>query len=185
MSRRTLLRTPGAREGTSPLRPPWALAEASFIELCTRCDACITACPTGVLRRGGGGFPITDFSLGACTFCGACVAACAAPSRPQALRRQEGVPPWARVAAIGDGCLSRRGIECRVCGEACEAAAIRFRPRLGGVALPELDAGRCSACGACQAPCPGSAIEMVALAPPSDAPPDASPLSAPNLEEAA
>jgi ferredoxin len=28
-------------------RPPWALPEAAFVQACTRCDACVAACPLG------------------------------------------------------------------------------------------------------------------------------------------
>lgn len=156
MLRRGFLR--GRVRAVAPApRPPWALAETAFLERCSRCDACIGVCPTGVLAAGEGGYPTVDFSHGECTFCGDCARACipGALSRPTA-----DVPPWALTARIGDGCLALRGVECRVCGEACGEGAIRFRPRLGGVALAELDAARCSGCGACFGPCPVRAISL-------------------------
>lgn len=138
------------------LRPPWGLDEDDFVARCTRCDHCIESCPTGILLRMDGGFPGVDFSRGECTFCAECVAVC----EPRALVRDDaGAAPWARVAVIGEACLAARGVECRVCGESCPAAAIRFRPRLGGVAFPELDAAACTACGACIGPCPTRAID--------------------------
>ncbi|MFP8977589.1 hypothetical protein ACLI36_13485, partial [Pseudomonas aeruginosa] len=57
----------------------------------------------------------------------------------------------------------RAGIHCRSCQYACEPAAIRFRPALGGVALAVLDSQRCNCCGACLAPCPSQAIQLRAL----------------------
>ncbi len=154
-SRRRFLRaTPRA---SAPLRPPWALADdARFTAACTRCGDCVAACPERVLAAGDGGFPEIRFAERGCTLCGACADACT----PQALRRTDGVPPWTLVPRIGEGCLARRRIECRVCGEACDARALRFVPRLGGVAQPELVAERCTGCGACVAPCPASAITM-------------------------
>ncbi|MFT3760059.1 ferredoxin-type protein NapF [Thauera sp.] len=158
LSRRGFLR--GGRRAVAPaVRPPWARVEAAFLVACTRCDACIEACPTGILLRADGGFPGVDFSAGECTFCGECVARC----EPQALvRSAEGMAPWELKAGIGQACLAESGVECRVCGENCPEGAIRFRPRLGGVALPQLDADSCTGCGACFAPCPTRAISVAA-----------------------
>ena len=147
----------GRRAVAPARRPPWALDEALFVDRCTRCDRCIEACPTRILIRMDGGFPGVDFSRGECTFCGDCVTQC----EPQALVRNDpAASPWTMVAAIGADCLAVRGVECRVCGEACPERAIRFRLQLGGVAQPVLDTGGCTGCGACIGPCPARAIAM-------------------------
>lgn len=148
-SSRTLART-------SP-RPPWSLLESRFVDLCSRCDDCVQACPTGLLRRGDGGFPAADFSRGHCTFCGDCARAC----RTGAIDPVAVASPWNFGIRIGAACLPHQGVECRVCGEVCDAGAIRFRLRLGGAALPEVDDSTCTGCGACIAPCPVVAIERV------------------------
>lgn len=157
-SRRGFLR--GRVRAVAPApRPPWAREERDFISSCTRCDACIDACPTAILVRADGGFPAVDFSRGECTFCGDCVTHCA----PRALLRPaEGDAPWSLKASIGQACLAAAGVECRVCGENCPVGAIRFRPRIGGVALPQLEAEACTGCGACFAPCPTRAIVVQA-----------------------
>lgn len=155
LSRRAFLRVGSPVEPA--IRPPWAQPEPVFLARCTRCGDCLRACGTGVIVAGDGGYPRVDFTRGECTFCGDCAAACV----PAALQRTEEAKPWLLVAAIGDACLAPRGVECRVCGESCDARAIRFRPRLGGVALPELDATACSGCGACVAPCPTQAVRAV------------------------
>jgi ferredoxin-type protein NapF len=154
-SRRDFLRGRRGRAETV-LRPPWAIPAGAFEDCCTRCDECLRRCPTGILVQGDGGFPTVDFSRGECTFCGDCVAACA----PHALLPVAGEPAWSLRAQISEACLARQGVECRVCGEACGEGAIRFRPRIGGVALPELDETACTGCGACLAPCPSQAITV-------------------------
>ena len=156
ISRRSFLR--GRVAPVAPAqRPPWAQEEARFLELCTRCNACIEACQTHILVRAEGGYPAVDFAAGECTFCAECVSPCA----PQALQREHAdSAPWGLRAAIGDACLARQGVECRVCGESCPTSAIRFRPRLGGVALPALTLDACNGCGACFAPCPTRAITL-------------------------
>ncbi|MCP5267854.1 MAG: ferredoxin-type protein NapF [Zoogloeaceae bacterium] len=155
-SRRNFLRGRVARH-VAEQRPPWALVEAEFANRCTRCGDCARACPTRIIRQGDGGYPTVDFSRGECTFCAECVSAC----QPKALLRQdENHAPWLIKAHIGEACLATRHIECRICGEQCEAGAIRFRPQLGGISHPALDDSLCTGCGACVAPCPTQAIAI-------------------------
>lgn len=139
-----------------PPRPPWALAEAGFLQRCTRCSDCISACPEAILVRGDGAYPEVRFSERGCTECGACVQAC----QPAALQRQPGAAPWQWRPRFGDACLAQRKVECRICGEICDHGAIRFRPALGGIAQPSLDTERCTGCGVCVAPCPTQAISL-------------------------
>lgn len=153
LSRRSFFR--GRPRPRTELRPPWALQENAFIDHCTRCNDCVKACPTQIIVIGDGGYPTVDFSLGECTFCGDCVSRC----QPKALVRLEPEQAaWTYKATIGEDCLPRQGVECRVCGDFCDARAIRFPPRLGGSPLPEIDAETCTGCGACVAPCPVTAI---------------------------
>lgn len=138
------------------MRPPWALAEEAFIDRCTRCGDCLKACPTGILAAGDGGYPSVDFKHGECTFCGDCAQAC----QPKAILRNEEAPTWPYRAHIAPSCLAERRIECRVCGDYCADNAIRFSPQLGACPIPEIDANRCTGCGACSAPCPANAIAI-------------------------
>lgn len=154
LSRRAFFR--GRPRPKSELRPPWALAEGDFIDRCTRCDDCLRACPTHILVAGDGGYPTVDFREGECTFCGDCVTAC----QPKALQRAENQPAWPYQAVIGEDCLPKQGVECRVCGDFCDARAIRFPPRLGGSPLAEIDSEKCTGCGACVAPCPTLAVTI-------------------------
>lgn len=152
-SRRNFLRGRfSPRQG--PLRPPWALAESDFLTACTRCGDCVTACPTQVIITRDAGYPTVNFTDGECTFCGGCAAAC----KTGALLLTEGQAPWSACALIADHCLARQRVECRICGDQCEAGAIRFQLQAGGIATPQLDQERCTGCGACVGPCPVRAI---------------------------
>lgn len=154
-SRRNFLRGRFATRKRS-LRPPWAVAEEIFVHACTRCGDCRTACPTRIIGDGDGGYPALDFSAGECTFCGACANAC----RSGALQRVEGQIAWQLRASIGERCLARQQVECRICGDQCGTAAIRFLAQAGRISVPALDRARCTGCGACVAPCPTQAIEL-------------------------
>jgi ferredoxin-type protein NapF len=163
LSRRAFLGAARTPRG-NPVRPPWALPEDVFQALCTRCGDCLDVCPTHLLVKGSGGFPLADFTPGqapaGCTFCAACVQVCT----PQALKPIPAQPPWMHKAVIGAGCLAAANVVCRTCGERCAVSAIRFPPRLGGVALAQLDAALCNGCGACLADCPTLAITLQTIA---------------------
>lgn len=161
LSRRAFLGVSRPNQG-SPVRPPWALAEAQFLSLCTRCNACIDACPTGLLKVGEGGFPEADFTPGqapaGCTFCGDCRAVCTVGALAAS-------NTWVLKASFSSDCLAARQVVCRTCAECCEFSAIHFPPRLGGVAQPSLDDEACTGCGACLADCPTRAIRVLSVKP--------------------
>jgi len=144
----------------APVRPPWALVEERFTQRCTRCGDCLTACPAGILVKGRGGFPQVDFSRGECLFCADCSDACT----PAALTVIAGRAPWALRASLDtETCIAFQGVECRACADPCEPRAIRMRPRIGGVSLPEIELSACTGCGACYAPCPVQALRIQPL----------------------
>jgi len=158
-NRRAFLRGRIAREGTPrPLRPPWA--REAFESACTRCGACLAACPEGILHPGDGGFPEVDFrrGTGECTFCAACAASCPEPAFVAA----PAGAPWHATARIQETCLALRGVHCQSCGDACGESAITFRPTLGGAPRPAVDAASCTGCGACVGACPVDALVVTA-----------------------
>ena len=141
----------------APVRPPWAVAETDFVNRCERCGDCISKCPTGIIKKGRGGFPVIDFSVGECLFWGDCVSAC----KPGALSGFKDRQPWRiRASLASETCIAVRGVECRGCVDPCETRAIRMHPQIGGVSVPELDQQICNGCGACYAVCPVQAISM-------------------------
>lgn len=145
------------RGGPEQIRPPWSRPETEFTEACTLCDACIGACPTGLLTKGHAGYPIADFARASCTLCGACADAC-----KSSCFVARDLTPWSLKASIGSVCIEPKGVVCRICEESCPSAAITFKPKLGGGAVPQVDQSRCTGCGACVHPCPVKAIVMAA-----------------------
>lgn len=154
LNRRQFLRI--GPDHAAVLRPPRAISEAAFRDRCTRCGDCIDACPEAILlAEGANGYPRVDFGRSACSFCDDCVRAC-----PTSALNPAAAAPWRIRAVIGPSCLAARQVVCVTCGEQCEAAAIRFPPRIGSVAPPEINIEACTGCGACVAPCPAAAIEV-------------------------
>nr|CRH05584.1 Ferredoxin-type protein NapF [Candidatus Magnetococcus massalia] len=159
ISRRHLLRG-RIKPPADALLPPWSHPPTLFYSRCSRCDACITACPERLIVRGDGGFPQIDFRQGECDFCRKCLEIC----EDHALSGEVN-PPLPLRPVIADNCLPKRGVACQSCRDGCEPMALRFPPQLSsggrGIALPQLESDLCSGCGGCVAPCPVGAITMV------------------------
>ncbi len=154
-SRRNLLFGRRPQTPTAP-RPPWATAH--FLDRCTRCGDCASACPTQIIKVGEGGFPMVDFAQAECTFCGDCARTCTSLALDQSIS-----PPWQIYAEINASCLADRGVECRICGESCDEQAIRFQLAVGKVAHPLVSAEQCTGCGACVSSCPSNSIRLLEL----------------------
>ena len=134
-----------------PIRPPWS-RDRSVLEACTGCGDCAKACPNGIISIGAGRLPELVLDRHECTFCAECVRAC-----PEEVFDTD-TTAFEHVVKFDADCLPRAGIDCRACQDACPEAAIRFRPRLGGPPLPELEDATCTGCGACLSVCPVDAI---------------------------
>ncbi len=146
-------------------RPPGAVDEITFTALCTRCDACLKACPVGAIVHAdaifgkAAGTPVIEPKRKACVMCDdlPCVSACVAegvrvlhPSLPVKM---------ATARIIKPSCLAYRGTACDECVKACPVdGAIELR---GGV--PVIHENTCTGCGLCQQVCPAprNAIAVV------------------------
>lgn len=148
--------TPRRGSGASALallRPPGAVAESDFLELCTRCGDCATRCPHDAIReaparlREAQGTPLIDPLVSPCLMCEdlPCISAC----ETGALREEAPAALGAaRVAPLD--CLNRLSNTCSVCLERCPVpGAIDFIAD-----VPEVNERMCTGCGICQHVCP-------------------------------
>jgi len=151
------------------IRPPFAITELEFLLSCTRCDACIDACPHDVIfplsaKLGASviGTPALDLINKGCHLCDdwPCVNACEA----QALQFPEktikdrvnddhlvkiAAPKLAFAEINEEACFPYSGPECGACKSSCtiEGALIWDQQR------PIIDMEFCVGCGLCREVC--------------------------------
>jgi len=155
IARRDLLRG-RVKPVAAVFRPPFAVLETVFIDLCKGCPNCIDVCPENILRVGADKRAELVFGRGECTFCGDCETACG----KGALDKQN-ARPWGVVPSVKGGCLAFNSIVCRACGDNCDEEAISFRLMVNGRSLPIVDEATCTGCGACISVCPNGSIAMI------------------------
>ena len=134
---------------TDWLRPPGAVDEALFLERCTKCSDCITACPPGaIVAHAQGGMPIIFADQSPCLLCDdlPCIAACAT----EALVPVDQVSDVRMGIAVVSHRLCTAGQGCHACVSRCptQALAMDFAAmRL--MIFPE----SCVGCGICESVC--------------------------------
>jgi ferredoxin-type protein NapF len=164
LDRRSFLRGRSPKFNKAAIHPPWTRPIDEFITQCTRCSDCATACPTGIIIKGDGGYPEVDFSRGECLFCEKCIQSCKADAFIHNIEKTAN-NAWSLVTTVLPNCLSLNRVMCRACGDHCDVQAIRFQLKVGGIAEPIIQDELCTACGACLYVCPESAIQITAPKP--------------------
>jgi len=144
------------------IRPPYAVNEVDFLLACTRCDACLEACPHEVVFKlplscgvSVANTPALDINHKACQLCSdwPCVTACqsAALIQPEPTEADGSAPlPKLALASVDHGrCLPYQGPECGACRGSCPVPeALQWDgPR------PYINPDHCTGCGLCRQAC--------------------------------
>jgi len=152
----------------APIRPPGALDEVEFLAACTRCKACVDACPPHAIRimpiNGGvaAGTPYLEPRIQPCQLCDGfpCIAACSdAALLPVANARQVAMG----AAVINNvSCQTFDDKICTLCYDACPfpEEAMQISPDFHPQVL-----AACVGCGLCEKACPVTPVGVKTLSP--------------------
>lgn len=150
------------RRGMPLFRPPGAVEEHAFLDRCTRCGDCLSACPPKILlpapERFGdaAGTPVFDPATAPCRMCTdlPCIAACGEGALSALLPRRMGM---ARIDT--QVCLAHQGTFCSTCREQCPVpGAIHVE-----AGRPRIDEDACTGCGVCSFVCPAPHNAIVVM----------------------
>ena len=155
------------------IRPPYAIPELDFLLACTRCNACIDACPHDVIfslaaRLGAdvANTPAMDLLKKGCHLCEdwPCVNACETKALLLSESNENGdciIKQFAIAEINTDTCLPYSGPECGACGSACLVeGALVFRNE-----KPIINLEYCVGCALCREACivEDKAVSIISL----------------------
>lgn len=149
------------------LRPPGALPEQKFIETCSRCGECVSACPADAILLdstggAGKGAPYILASVRACVACDelACMNVCPSGALvPTPLTQiKMGTAVWRE-----EHCVRSSGEDCTKCVEICPMGTAAIELVNNEIVVKPL---ACIGCGLCQQHCPTTpkAITVIPIA---------------------
>jgi ferredoxin-type protein NapG len=149
-----------------PIRPPGALLEPDFRDVCQRCGACREACEPGALLElgeaygGAQGTPGFFPASSPCVLCPELPCAKACPSGALVLPESPAAVRMGTAVVDLERCYDVRGMPCDECALQCPTGIKAIRMGSQG---PQVDADLCTGCGICVQACPQepSAIRVV------------------------
>lgn len=151
------------------IRPPFAIPELEFLLACTRCDACIKACPHKIVfplavQNGADvmNTPALDLLNKGCRLCEdwPCVNACEAKALKvpdvedvkgdsETETRFIPQPKLAKLTVDTESCLPYKGPECGACASACIVeGALEWK-----IERPSINQEKCTGCAMCREVC--------------------------------
>jgi ferredoxin len=143
--------------------PPGAGSIDRYLNRCTACHLCVSACPTHVLQPalleyGFAGWlrPRLDYGRSFCNYdCRRCGEVCPTGAITRLDLADKQLTRIGRAVFKQELCVvDRDGTDCAACSEHCPTKAVDTVPFRDGLRLPVVHDELCIGCGACEFACP-------------------------------
>jgi ferredoxin-type protein NapG len=151
---------PTAPPTWQPLRPPGAVDESRFADVCVRCGHCVAACPADAIFPLGPvdatsprlvGTPAIRPREQACVLCTGLLCTHSCPSGALSPLSSNFQVAMGTARVDERRCLTFHGQKCDACWRACPIAGAITLDAAGAV---RVDSQKCVGCGLCEAVCP-------------------------------
>jgi len=161
-----------ALKGSRAICPPGAGGVDRFLDRCTACHLCVSACPTHVLQPafleyGLAGLlrPRLDYRAAFCNFdCRKCAEVCPDGAIDLLALAQKQVTRIGVAELVVDKCIVKtKGTDCAACSEHCPTKAVETVPFGDNLRLPQLNPDWCIGCGACEYACPAQPTKAITV----------------------
>jgi ferredoxin len=155
-----------------PVCPPGSANMDRFLDRCTACQLCVSACPTNVLQPAFREYglssllkPRLDFNRGACDFdCRRCGEVCPSGAIGLLDLAEKQITRIGVVHFEATRCLVQAsGKACTACSDKCPTKAIQTVAFSGGLRLPTTQPLLCIGCGNCEHVCPTAPVKAITV----------------------
>ncbi|MDR2887358.1 MAG: 4Fe-4S binding protein [Bacteroidales bacterium] len=143
--------------------PPGSISHDNFLNACTACHLCVSACPTDVLKPSfleyglfGIMQPFMDYRVSFCNFeCVKCSEVCPSGAILPLTVEQKITTQTGKVRFVENNCIVYTDkTSCGSCSEHCPTQAVTMAPYIGELTIPKINTDICVGCGACEYACP-------------------------------
>jgi ferredoxin len=166
---------PAKSSESGAICPPGAAGDWRFVERCTACQLCVSACPTQVLQPalleygfGVAGLmkPRLDYSAAYCNFdCRRCAEVCPDGALVLLPLAEKQVTRIGLARLDVEKCIVKtKGTDCAACSEHCPTKAVDTIPYGANLRLPQVNNDLCIGCGACEFACPAQPKKAIIVA---------------------
>lgn len=153
------------------IAPPGALSIENLKDKCTSCNACIAACPNGIIKPASFQYGIDGFMLPVLSYenqfcgyeCNTCSQVCPTGAiTPVDIEKKRLIQVGVVNFTLEKCIVYKDGTDCGACDEHCPTKAITMVPFGNeGLYIPSVDTELCIGCGGCEYICPAKPKAMI------------------------
>jgi ferredoxin len=150
--------------GENHILPPGAGNIRRYLSLCIACQACVSACPVGIVKAKNSPHPELDYSGDFCQYnCTECGRVCPTNAIRRLGAEEKRRTRIALSSLMFERCVvATKGQSCGACAEVCPTRSLRMaryaESEIQGLTRPVFDENYCIGCGACLVVCPAEPV---------------------------